>query len=353
MKGFEYIWRYLRGDRKGKEANRLERKALSDPFLYEALEGLEGVPGDHEQVLKGLFRRLQPEVGERRRWKVFRWVAAASVLLVGGVAVWLLAGQDKQEFEQVAAVTQVMKTDSAVPEVAEAVTGTGRAVGAESVEDRKLLRDKAVTAAGEVEKVEVKPEMKAGSGKGEAVSGQVAEDTAEVKNVEEVLKERLKNIDARKMASGSRSGVRIRGMEPQRQQPPRREIKEPQKKEGVIAYDAGRKRNRKGKSVASLATDWSKKSEGDLTWQQRFERYVADSLRYPEAAQLAGVEGEVRLSVRLNKKGHPSRIRILQGVTPECDREAVRLVEEYPGVLGDGQVGKIELTISFRLKETP
>ena len=34
---------YLQKEQRGKEANRLEREALSDSFLYEALEGLTAV----------------------------------------------------------------------------------------------------------------------------------------------------------------------------------------------------------------------------------------------------------------------------------------------------------------------
>ena len=145
MKGFEYIWRYLRGERKGKAANRLEREALSDPFLYEALEGLEEVQADHEQVMKELRRGLQPGMGERRRWKAIRWLAAASILLVGGVALWLLAGQEDPESGQVAWMMQEVKTDSAVTEsaVVAAVVSEADTIAVEEVKEEKGRRDSA------------------------------------------------------------------------------------------------------------------------------------------------------------------------------------------------------------------
>ena len=46
MKRIDDIKEYLHGNRKGKAANRMEREALSDPFLFEALEGLTSTPGD-------------------------------------------------------------------------------------------------------------------------------------------------------------------------------------------------------------------------------------------------------------------------------------------------------------------
>ena len=53
MKRIDDIKEYLHGNRKGKAANRMEREALSDPFLFEALEGLTSTPGD---PLDGLIR---------------------------------------------------------------------------------------------------------------------------------------------------------------------------------------------------------------------------------------------------------------------------------------------------------
>lgn len=361
MKDFEYIWRYLRGERKGKAANRLEREALCDPFLYEALEGLEGVEADHEGVVKELQVSLQAGTGERRRWKVvIRLLAAASVLLLGGVAVWVLTGREAEESEHVAVVAQMPGADSTVPGmpvVAAAVVPDSEAI-AEQTTDRRGevavtgFADKKRKKGGGVERAATDEAVLAEVDEAVADETVVEADTVKVADsVEDKLGKRLNRVEVRPAASKAKSGIRIRGISPRNQQPPREEVAEQQKEE-VISYDKGRKRNRKPKSVASLATDWNKKSEGHLTWRQRFGRYVSDSLRYPETARANGVEGEVKLSVRLNKRGKPSRIRVMQKLTPECDREAVRLVEFYPGVLGDGSAGIIDLTIPFRLKET-
>lgn len=361
MKDFEYIWRYLRGERKGKAANRLEREALCDPFLYEALEGLEGVEADHEGVVKELQVSLQAGTGERRRWKVvIRLLAAASVLLLGGVAVWVLTGRGAEESEHVAVVAQMPGADSTVPGmpvVTAAVVPDSEAI-AEQTTDRRGevavtgFADKKWKKVGGVERAATDEAVLAEVDEAVADEAVVEADTVKVADsVEDKLGKRLNRVEVRPAASKAKSGIRIRGISPRNQQPPREEVAE-QQKEQVISYDKGRKRNRKLKSVASLATDWNKKSEGHLTWRQRFGRYVSDSLRYPETARANGVEGEVKLSVRLNKRGKPSRIRVMQKLTPECDREAVRLVEFYPGVLGDGSAGIIDLTILFRLKET-
>ena len=44
---------YIRGLRKGKEAHRLEKESMKDPFLADAMDGYGQVEGNHE----GIFQR--------------------------------------------------------------------------------------------------------------------------------------------------------------------------------------------------------------------------------------------------------------------------------------------------------
>ena len=57
------IWEYLQGERTGKRANRFEREMLSDPFLYEAVEGLTTVKADHEKIVQQLQKRMKKREG--------------------------------------------------------------------------------------------------------------------------------------------------------------------------------------------------------------------------------------------------------------------------------------------------
>ena len=43
---------YIQGLRKGKEAHRLERESMQDPFLADAMDGYSQVEGNHEQRIK-------------------------------------------------------------------------------------------------------------------------------------------------------------------------------------------------------------------------------------------------------------------------------------------------------------
>ena len=49
---------YITGNRKGREARRIEREAMDDPFLHDALEGYDAVPGDPGDAIRRMQRRV-------------------------------------------------------------------------------------------------------------------------------------------------------------------------------------------------------------------------------------------------------------------------------------------------------
>ena len=88
MKGNYYIREYARGDRRGKEANRLERQAVSDPFLHEALEGYREVGGDLSADIDRLGRRIARRAGRAARLRRIAVAAASAAVVLAGV-LWL------------------------------------------------------------------------------------------------------------------------------------------------------------------------------------------------------------------------------------------------------------------------
>jgi hypothetical protein len=49
---------YIQGNRKGKEAHRIEKEAMRDPFLADALEGYDAVKADHSERITHLRHRI-------------------------------------------------------------------------------------------------------------------------------------------------------------------------------------------------------------------------------------------------------------------------------------------------------
>ena len=89
----EYLRKYLDGELSGPEMQALEKAALEDPFLSDALEGLEA-SGEYRATLTSDVTDLQQRLAERIRTKskkgiIFRlpkWQVAAAVLFIIGTA---------------------------------------------------------------------------------------------------------------------------------------------------------------------------------------------------------------------------------------------------------------------------
>ena len=61
-----------------------------------------------------------------------------------------------------------------------------------------------------------------------------------------------------------------------------------------------------------------------------FSKWVAENLEYPEIAKENGVQGRVMLQFTVNPNGSISDVKVLRGVDPSLDKEAVRVVSKSP-----------------------
>ena len=61
-----------------------------------------------------------------------------------------------------------------------------------------------------------------------------------------------------------------------------------------------------------------------------FSKWVNTRLEYPEIAKENGVQGRVTLQFTVEKDGTVTKVRVLRGVDPSLDKEAVRVVSMSP-----------------------
>ena len=107
--GFSDIHRYLNGQMTAKEMHDMERAALQDPFLADAIEGYENA--NKQQSEKHLNQITAAIQGNHQRGKIiaiskrkrYGWLAVASVLFCLGISVFVLY-QNKNN-NKLAAVT--------------------------------------------------------------------------------------------------------------------------------------------------------------------------------------------------------------------------------------------------------
>lgn len=86
---------YLTSDRRGRDAHDLELEVQCDPFVAEALQGLEETPGDHREAIESLRLRIAERAAREARRRRLRRIrqrtaAAAAVLLLltAGIMTW-------------------------------------------------------------------------------------------------------------------------------------------------------------------------------------------------------------------------------------------------------------------------
>ncbi|NHB67898.1 energy transducer TonB [Perlabentimonas gracilis] len=84
---------------------------------------------------------------------------------------------------------------------------------------------------------------------------------------------------------------------------------------------------------------------GDIN---KFREYINRNLKYPEIAAENGIQGRVILSFVVEPAGNVSNVRILRGVDPALDREAIRVVESSPKWKPGMQRGK-PVRVSFNI----
>ena len=62
----------------------------------------------------------------------------------------------------------------------------------------------------------------------------------------------------------------------------------------------------------------------------QFSKWVTQRLVYPEIAKENGVQGRVTLQFTVEKDGSVTKVKVLRGVDPSLDKEAVRVVSQSP-----------------------
>lgn len=84
---------------------------------------------------------------------------------------------------------------------------------------------------------------------------------------------------------------------------------------------------------------------------QAWKKYLADNLRYPQAASIDGIEGTVYVNFVVAKDGSLSRVKVTRPVGGGCSEEAVRVLENAPRWNAGKQNGhavNVKMTIPIR-----
>ena len=87
-----------------------------------------------------------------------------------------------------------------------------------------------------------------------------------------------------------------------------------------------------------------------------FEEYLKKELEYPEEAESKHLEGTVKLEFTVGVGGTIENLKVVRGLSKECDAEAIRLVQEGPAwrpaiIKGRPSAQKVKVAVPFTLSE--
>lgn len=83
-------------------------------------------------------------------------------------------------------------------------------------------------------------------------------------------------------------------------------------------------------------------------------KFLTDSIRYPAEAKAMGIQGRVILTFVIERDGSVDSVKVVKKVSPELDREALRVVKSMPKWMPGKQNGrtvrtKYTIPVTFKL----
>jgi periplasmic protein TonB len=90
--------------------------------------------------------------------------------------------------------------------------------------------------------------------------------------------------------------------------------------------------------------------------QQALMKYMSSHLKYPEIAKEEGIQGKVFINFVVQEDGSLREVKVLRGVHPSLDQEAMRVVKSMPLWNPGKNNGKVccvqyNLPVMFKLTE--
>jgi len=91
--------------------------------------------------------------------------------------------------------------------------------------------------------------------------------------------------------------------------------------------------------------------------EQKLQEYISQNLHYPTSAKDKSIHGKVVVRFVIFETGKVGKCEIVRSLDPECDKEALRLVQSMPNWIPEKQGEKniavyYTLPISFELQKS-
>ena len=374
---------YIRGLRKGKEAHRLEKESMQDPFLADAMDGYNQVEGNHEQRIEKLRMQVSAHSAKKKNTYAITWSIAACLVIGFGISSYFLflkksmtdevfiaeesvpaklpeattpatptnpatpaapvtPRADKKEMSASAVIEPMM--EEALEQTAELQEVAATMDTSESASDKKMRMAKVVTIPNSnIIQGKVTDE------KGEPIIGaSVAYKGTNIGTITNMNGEfSLVKKEGKKQLTAQFIGydpVEIPVDTSQTMLIAMNENKQTLNEVAVVGY--GTNKNKKSTTVVTA----KEQADKDMTPQpvigkRKYQKYLKENLVRPTDEKCAQVKGKVVLTFLVNKEGRPFYIKVKESLCESSDKEAIRLIQEGPDWIYGNK--SVEITAKF------
>ena len=372
---------YIQGLRKGKEAHRLEKESMKDPFLADAIDGYNQVEGNHEQRIEQLRIQISARSTKKRNTYAIIWSVAACLVIGFGISSYFLFPKETPEpvipiipQKEIALVPTKTKTDSTPISPVSTKQAEKKDIIAKSRTTISKPPSAPITTMPMEE--ETSDQMVAATDE-EVIMTTGASDPESVKKMRiakmaviptnDIIKGKVTDqkgeplIGASVMYKGTNIGT-VTDMNGEFSL-----LKKAENKQLTAQYigyapvevpvDTSRtmliamNEDQKGLSeVVVVGHGVNKKANKDNTPQpvdgkRKYLKYLKKNLIRPTDETCAQVKGKVVLTFLVNRDGRPFHIKVKKSLCESSDKEAIRLVQEGPDwTYGNKQA---EVTVKF------
>ena len=135
--------------------------------------------------------------------------------------------------------------------------------------------------------------------------------------------------------------------------------------QGSTSPDAIRKELERDREITGEGSGTAKKEEPLIFaefppqfpgGEQEMYRFIAETLKYPIVDQEMGTQGRVIVRFVVSRTGEVTDLKLMKGISPTCDKEAMRVIKNMPKWIPGKQNGHpvpvyFTLPIHFKLKQ--
>lgn len=317
---------YLEGKLSPSQMHELEKAALEDPFLADALEGME-LYNDQEKFsddTNDLNVRLNERINKKGAllsvnnlwWKI----AAVLVIIITGISVITFMGETNK-----VVTTEIVKTENKGESASMPDTSGNDAMAftppVTDTAKRPTVKNK--SAIDREEKEIVQAQEKAEVSKADIAPQHSAPHTTTnpekdaVVSAEGIVHERNQQAKVAEQLSGKAAGIVVKD-----------ENFDDSSLNEVVIVGYGINNKRTMNRSRAMSAERTKKRVAPENGWNAFERYIKDSTIINTADSV--YTGEELLKFTIGDDGLPGSIEILKSISPSHDKEAIRLLQNGP-----------------------